>query len=177
MSSRRRQKTDHVDPDLPITPMLDMSFQLLSFFIMTFKPAPTEGQIAMSLPPPEEGDAVATKIPDITSEKPVKYIARIEATNLGQIDSIRLIEEGSPDEKGQVFGGSKAEVESFLKACKAISQAEEKRRAANSSVPPPKLTLEVASNLVQGQMMQVFDAAVLAGFKDIAPVPIDKKER
>ena len=36
---RRRTGTDHVDPDLPITPMLDMSFQLLAFFIMTFKPA------------------------------------------------------------------------------------------------------------------------------------------
>ncbi len=36
---RRRQGTDFVEPDLPITPMLDMSFQLLAFFIMTFKPA------------------------------------------------------------------------------------------------------------------------------------------
>ena len=35
---RRRQGTDFVEPDLPITPMLDMSFQLLAFFIMTFKP-------------------------------------------------------------------------------------------------------------------------------------------
>ena len=29
---RRRQGTDFVEPDLPITPMLDMSFQLLAFF-------------------------------------------------------------------------------------------------------------------------------------------------
>ncbi len=29
---------------MPITPMLDMSFQLLSFFILTFRPMPTEGQ-------------------------------------------------------------------------------------------------------------------------------------
>lgn len=32
--------------------MLDMAFQLLTFFILTFKPAPVEGQINVRLPPP-----------------------------------------------------------------------------------------------------------------------------
>ena len=35
---------------LPITPMLDMTFQLLFFFIMNFNPADLEGQMDMSLP-------------------------------------------------------------------------------------------------------------------------------
>ena len=35
---------------LPITPMLDMVFQLLFFFIMNFNPADLEGQMDMSLP-------------------------------------------------------------------------------------------------------------------------------
>ena len=33
--------------------MLDMAFQLLTFFILTFKPAPVEGQISLRLPPPQ----------------------------------------------------------------------------------------------------------------------------
>jgi biopolymer transport protein ExbD len=32
--------------------MLDMAFQLLTFFILTFRPAPIEGQLALHLPPP-----------------------------------------------------------------------------------------------------------------------------
>src|SRR5262245_32893974 len=32
--------------------MLDMAFQLLAFFILTFKPNPVEGQINLNLPPP-----------------------------------------------------------------------------------------------------------------------------
>src|SRR5437764_2126002 len=36
-----------------ITPMLDMSFQILSFFIMTYHPSALEGHIAGSLAPPE----------------------------------------------------------------------------------------------------------------------------
>lgn len=35
---------------LPITPMLDMTFQLLFFFIINFHPADLEGQMDMALP-------------------------------------------------------------------------------------------------------------------------------
>ena len=40
MMKRKKKKPDYVEPDLPITPMLDMSFQLLAFFVMTFNPTP-----------------------------------------------------------------------------------------------------------------------------------------
>ena len=33
--------------------MLDLAFQLLAFFILTFKPVPIEGQISLRLPPPQ----------------------------------------------------------------------------------------------------------------------------
>ena len=39
---------------LPITPMLDMTFQLLFFFIMNFNPADLEGQMEASLPAQDE---------------------------------------------------------------------------------------------------------------------------
>ena len=38
-------------PDVPITPMLDMAFQLLTFFVLTYKPAPAEVQFGMKLLP------------------------------------------------------------------------------------------------------------------------------
>ena len=47
--------------------MLDMSFQLLSFFILTFHPMPTEGQLSINLPKldatekPPAGRAVAAR--------------------------------------------------------------------------------------------------------------------
>ena len=40
---------------VPVTPMLDMSFQLLCFFVLTFRPSPTEGQFAVTLPPADAG--------------------------------------------------------------------------------------------------------------------------
>ena len=48
--ARTRKEEMPVDIMVPITPMLDMSFQLLSFFILTFHPMPVEGQLSVSLP-------------------------------------------------------------------------------------------------------------------------------
>jgi len=39
--------------ELNLAAMLDMAFQLLTFFILTFRPAPIEGQISLRLPPPQ----------------------------------------------------------------------------------------------------------------------------
>jgi biopolymer transport protein ExbD len=50
--SRHRKKRAHGDVELNLAAMLDMAFQLLTFFILTFKPAPVEGQINLRLPPP-----------------------------------------------------------------------------------------------------------------------------
>jgi biopolymer transport protein ExbD len=52
--SRRRKKKKHgeAEVELNMAAMLDMAFQLLAFFILTFKPAPVEGQISLRMPPP-----------------------------------------------------------------------------------------------------------------------------
>ena len=39
--------------ELNIASMLDMAFQLLTFFILVFHPPPLEGQINLRLPPPQ----------------------------------------------------------------------------------------------------------------------------
>jgi biopolymer transport protein ExbD len=46
-------------PNVPIAPMLDMAFQLLTFFVLTYHPAPQEGQFVMSLLPPQPATAMA----------------------------------------------------------------------------------------------------------------------
>ena len=47
---RKRRKTDGA-VELNLAAMLDMAFQLLTFFILTFRPAPVEGQISLRMPP------------------------------------------------------------------------------------------------------------------------------
>ncbi len=51
MSRRRKRRKSDGAVELNLAAMLDMAFQLLTFFILTFKPAPVEGQISLRMPP------------------------------------------------------------------------------------------------------------------------------
>ena len=66
MSERKNiQKSE--GPTVPITPMLDMAFQLLTFFVLTYKPAPSEVQYVMNLLPVQPATSITAEAP---SDKP-----------------------------------------------------------------------------------------------------------
>jgi biopolymer transport protein ExbD len=67
LSSERKNIQKSEGPEVPITPMLDMAFQLLTFFVLTYKPAPSEGQFVMNLLPPQPATAISAEAP---SDKP-----------------------------------------------------------------------------------------------------------
>ena len=49
---RRKRRRIQAEVELNLAAMLDMAFQLLAFFILTFRPSPIEGQVLLHLPPP-----------------------------------------------------------------------------------------------------------------------------
>ena len=51
--ARRSRRRKQGEVELNLAAMLDMAFQLLTFFILTFRPAPVEGQVLLRLPPPK----------------------------------------------------------------------------------------------------------------------------
>jgi len=55
---RRRKRHNTSEVELNLAAMLDMAFQLLTFFILTFRPQPLEGQISLRLPPPQAAAVV-----------------------------------------------------------------------------------------------------------------------
>src|SRR5262245_14084552 len=50
---RHKRRRSQSEVELNLAAMLDMAFQLLTFFILTFKPAPIEGQVLLRMPPPQ----------------------------------------------------------------------------------------------------------------------------
>jgi biopolymer transport protein ExbD len=68
---------------LNLAAMLDMAFQLLTFFILTFRPAPIEGQISLRLPPPQavvvvkDGQQVGS---DVLNKNPVQGVNTLTIT-------------------------------------------------------------------------------------------------
>jgi biopolymer transport protein ExbD len=52
MRRRRRTRITQGEVELNLAAMLDMAFQLLAFFILTFRPMSVEGHLLMRMPPP-----------------------------------------------------------------------------------------------------------------------------
>lgn len=163
----RRKPPETIDPDLPITPMLDMSFQLMAFFIFTFRPAPTEGQIAMALPKEEGGESALT-IPSIDDDKPVKQVVKAYAAENGTIASITITEEGSADLAPSDLG---ADIKSYQ------TELESRLKRSNESSKKSKLVLEIEDRLLHQYVVQLLDHAIRAGYTDVAPVPMDPSKR
>jgi biopolymer transport protein ExbD len=164
MARHRKMVTDQVEADLPIIPMLDMSFQLLSFFIMTFHPSPTEAQISMSLPPPQEGGGVG--IPDPSADKPTKYVVHVVASETGTIKSMSIREDGSAVAEAKELG---ADIANYFKELKGRTQELKGK--------PAKLTLEIDEKLLEAYVVQLIDHGIRADFIDISPVPSDTRNR
>jgi biopolymer transport protein ExbD len=165
MVSKHRSTTDFVEPDLPITPMLDMSFQLMAFFIFTFRPAPTEGQIAMSLPKMEGGDsAIANPLDD----KPEAFVVRVDAAANGTIAKMSLSQKDSVDTSSVDLGADPKVYQKELKA---------RYDGLKGDKSKAKLTLEIDDKLIQEYVVQLLDHGMRSGFTNIAPVPIDQKKR
>jgi biopolymer transport protein ExbD len=53
MGRRRLKRHNPAEVELNLAAMLDMAFQLLAFFALTFRPPPAEAQISLRLPPPQ----------------------------------------------------------------------------------------------------------------------------
>ena len=89
---------------LIITPMLDMAFQLLAFFVMTYHPSALEGHIDGKLLPPEKIATKGKKAPDpamaqmppadIPPEVSDVVLVFVKAVPKGQIEGGR--EDGEP---------------------------------------------------------------------------------
>src|SRR5579863_3470420 len=108
----RRRKQNEVE--LNLAAMLDMAFQLLAFFILTFKPSPVEGQISLHLPPPkpvanvkaekEAGENVADMSPVAGLET---LLVSLFSTPSGDLASMAI---------GEANVGSQKELDSRLRS-------------------------------------------------------------
>lgn len=95
------------DVPFPVTPMLDMAFQLLAFFILTFQPPSTETRIDLYLPaspaalPGRSREATPTK-PQDSLDLETDLIVRAEANAEGGLR--RLVLAGTPVANAEKLG-------------------------------------------------------------------------
>src|SRR5262245_26085696 len=97
---RRRTPDAPIQIVLPITPMLDMSFQLLAFFVMTFRVlGPAEGELDMYLP--KAGEAKA-KVPDAVD------LSKTSDADIDQSSDLTVVIEAAGGDIGKLLIKDKA---------------------------------------------------------------------
>lgn len=155
-----RAHEDHTKPTLPITAFLDFSFQLLAFFIITFKPSTTEGQLSLKLPKAGADQTLAAPPPTgLTDEPEELYVVRASGDRSGNLTGLELV-------VPKVADPIKYDADSTKLRDDLKGRVEAKRAAGE---PVPKLEYQFADTLNMQFVMKQLDEAKQAGFETISP--------
>jgi biopolymer transport protein ExbD len=171
---RERNRADQAtEVALPITPMLDMAFQLLFFFIMTFNPADLEGQMDLSLPTDADKAAHDQKDvnpesktdknpePEFPSDLTVKARTQLDGRNDGEISA--LFVQGIDGKPDSVPGSDE---KSLLQG---LNDYLTKKR--DSLTNKDAIKVQGDGKLKVRAIIKVMDACRRAGFTNVSFVP------
>lgn len=90
---RRRKRLSAEGIELNLAAMLDMAFQLLMFFILTFNPSQVESQVAAYIPAPEPLTKPKTAKADETPESTGKsdaLVVTVDGSAAGKIERLAI---------------------------------------------------------------------------------------
>jgi biopolymer transport protein ExbD len=162
----RGQRHEPEGVNMPITPMLDLTFQLLFFFILNYHPPTNEGEINYNLPAPDE-TAAATPLENpkpsgddedlkTTADLTVLVRTQHDGVNDGIISEVRVREDHNGSETTvQTPNGQLDDLVSFLK----------KTRPALAN--QDDIFIQGDSRLKWSGMINVMDACRKAGFPNV----------
>jgi biopolymer transport protein ExbD len=149
----RRPSAPGTRPDLPITPMLDMSFQLMAFFLLTFRPTPTEAMLPLALPAAGPRDEVARQVDPPTPDDDRLTVQVYASANGGVGRVVAALPTGDVP-----LAADSLSVGRFLKDQKAARGGK-----------APKLSLEVVDELQYAHVIRLVDDARRAGYNAVSP--------
>jgi biopolymer transport protein ExbD len=148
--AHKKRKRKQGECELNLAAMLDMAFQLLTFFILTFKPAPVEGQIDVKMPPPKpvtqksSGGAGSSNAPADAGVSSLVISAMPNAN--GGLGSMAV---------GEVQVGNLNDLEGRLKTV-----------LLDESSPFEQVIVQVGSNLRYEELMKVIDRCTKRSFSE-----------
>jgi biopolymer transport protein ExbD len=163
--SRRHKSEAAPEVNLPITPMLDMAFQLLTFFIFTYHPSGLEGQMDLNLPS-EKTAAAKEKDQADPQSKPDKAQDLVPPSDLTVI--VRTQQDGV---NNGIISALTLEQASGQKPVNDLKALEEELSEAKKTAPNDAIKIQGDGKLKWSAIVQVMDVCRKAGFNNISFVP------
>jgi biopolymer transport protein ExbD len=161
VARRHREKGDApVEVSLPITPMLDMSFQLLFYFVMTFQAANAlEGQLDMYLPKAGSPQAKRPDQVDLSKDS--------DADLEQQADVTVVVSSQRGDVEGLSIREKTRNTPVELKALRGALAKLRSELGENQTA----IKIEADGHLKYARLVEVMDACLGAGFKSVGFAP------
>jgi biopolymer transport protein ExbD len=153
---KKRDKPVETDINRVVTPMLDMTFQILFYFVINFKPPIAEGQIDLNLPPLEVGPSDASTID--SDDKADEYRITVYS-QAGGIDFMTF--------KVKSFEPEELPVKSMLESLRAKLKSIPKPTKGK----PPVIKIECDKNLKYSELMDLMNICREENFKDVGIMP------
>lgn len=182
MSGRRNKADPAPEVAIPITPMLDMAFQLLTFFIFTYNPSAMEGQMELAMPAKNEKAAhdasqvntTAEPMKEEVPEIPLDLNVLIQAQNVGY--TITLEEGVVRTPMGSDLAALKKHLEKLYKDKEAsleqklqqIDGAKARETARKDELKKLGIKVQGDSKLKWGNVVEVMDTCRQAGFANVS---------
>lgn len=162
----RRKTQGGPEPTLPVTPMLDMAFQLLAFFVMTYHPSDLEGQMELSLP--SEAVSQAQSPEDMKSDAPVDKDADLKlAANITVI-----VRTQRDNVNNGLISGLALQDDAGTNPVDTIDKLRQELKTRHTTVENKEnIKIQADGKLKWEEVINVMDACQQAGFKNISFVP------
>lgn len=167
MSGKRNKSEAAPEVAIPITPMLDMAFQLLTFFIFTYNPSALEGQMDLALPAKNEKAAHdATQVNQTTEankeetpEIPLDLNVLIQAQNVGYTITL---------EEGVVRTPMGSDLDALRKHLEKLYKDKEAGTENKEDLKKLAIKVQGDSKLKWGSVVEVMDTCRQAGFANVS---------
>lgn len=162
---RRRRHKSPGDVQLNLAAMLDMAFQLLAFFILTFKPAPIEGHFQLHMPS-------AIPMTDVRPEDTTASTGSAGAEVSAFVETLDIYV--TADDRGQVTSVTVGQQTVVAGPLNANSSNQLNRNLMSvfniRAVPYDRIQLHVDPRLHYEELMKVVDVCTRQTLPDGTPM-------
>jgi biopolymer transport protein ExbD len=156
-------KRKQEDVELNVASMLDMAFQLLTFFILTFRPPPMESQISLRMPPPAPVFGVGTQNAGQDENKDPNDVKPVKTLTI----TVALLPGGGIDDAVVEVGVPSVGMNRVPMAKLSDKLAEYFKGSADAF---EQVMIQASPNLHWGDMMRVVEMCTKQKYSDGRPL-------
>lgn len=183
MPQKHRKTVPDIAIAMPIVPMLDLSFQILFFFMITFNPSKAEGKMTLNLPASGQAKAKDQASVEITKDStadleiPADFVVVVRSYEDSFSLQIKTAEK--PDEVGTLRNMNslnakerQAEIDKLLgKLREELEKRLKKKKEEEGDKATDNVKIEANSKTKYSLIVGVMDACVKAGYGQVGFAP------